>query len=114
MTLRRLAGLTEAGYAAFLARKFAPFPSVRPEAVRRLYPLHDFVDGQHAYETIASDIRVTCGILQLASEFGRALRSPVYHYVNEYRLSTPLALFSLCSSQRSRTLSIVRRPRCVC
>ena len=90
-----LTNLTEAEYASFVARKFADFPDVAPSDVLRLYPLSHFVDAQHAYESMASDVRVNCGILSLARRYAQAFKSPVYSYVNEHRLSTPIALFKL-------------------
>ena len=38
---------------------------------------------------------VTCGILSLARQYAAAFKSPVYSYINEHRLTTPIALFKL-------------------
>lgn len=91
----RVHNLTSAQYAAFIAHKFARFASVDPADIMRLYPLDEFIDAQMAYETMAADLRVTCGILDFARNAAAAFSSPVYHFINMHRLSDPFALFAL-------------------
>eukprot|EP01102_Stenamoeba_stenopodia_P021839 TRINITY_DN8909_c0_g1_i1.p1 TRINITY_DN8909_c0_g1~~TRINITY_DN8909_c0_g1_i1.p1 ORF type:complete len:600 (-),score=163.41 TRINITY_DN8909_c0_g1_i1:115-1845(-) len=89
-----LTGYTIEEYNEYITNSFTPFSEYLPSQVLSLYNITTRFENnpQLAYETLTSDLRVTCGQNLLSQFAATTFQSPVYRYVVTQKPSSPVYL----------------------
>lgn len=86
-----LVGYSKADYDAYIRRRFEAWGPQFGDRVNRVYPFDAYdANPQLTYETLASDIHVTCGQNYIATKMATGFRSHVYRYILTQRPAAPV------------------------
>jgi para-nitrobenzyl esterase len=86
-----LGGYTKQQYNQYIETRFQSWGPQFGDRVNRVYPFDKYnSDPQLTYETLASDIHVTCGQNHIADQFVTGMNSPVYRYILSQRPASPV------------------------
>jgi carboxylesterase type B len=82
-------GVSQEQFMSVLNHTFAPWGQQAVRGVQRQYATEIAECSQLAFASIMSDMRFTCGNIELAQRYATSMASPVYSYVVSYRPSHP-------------------------